>query len=50
MRTEPKASYRTVQYDYAYRYTPTTLCFFCFFDKAAQRFFKKNNSVEKNTA
>ncbi len=23
MRTEPKASYRTVQYEYAYRYTPT---------------------------
>ncbi len=22
MRTEPKASYRTVQYEYAYRYTP----------------------------
>ncbi len=25
MRTEPKASYRTVQYEYAYRYTPNTL-------------------------
>ncbi len=24
MRTEPKASYRTVQYEYAYRYTPNT--------------------------
>ncbi len=23
MRTEPKASYRTVQYEYAYRYTPS---------------------------
>ncbi len=22
MRTEPKASYRTVQYEYTYRYTP----------------------------
>ncbi len=23
MRTEPKASYRMVQYEYVYRYTPT---------------------------
>ncbi len=22
MRTDPRASYRTVQYEYAYRYTP----------------------------
>ncbi len=24
MRTEPKAWYRTVQYEYVYRYTPNT--------------------------
>ncbi len=25
MRTEPKASYRTVQYEYVYRYTPSSV-------------------------
>ncbi len=28
MRTEPKASYRTVQYEYAYHYTPTIYLLF----------------------
>ncbi len=30
MRTEPKASYRMVQYEYAYRYTPSMYVYIFF--------------------
>ncbi len=39
MRTEPKASYRTVQYEYAYRYTPNIYIYiYIYIYTATQKF------------
>ncbi len=47
MRTEPKALYRTVQYEYAYRYTPNIYIFI--YLSGVERFSVKNLTVRFST-